>query len=90
MAIRVRSTFPPSQRTRRGIEPFVAGNDDRRGRRNGMGKGEGEGEEEGGRAAVPLPKKILLWVASPKLPRMRGGKKVCERKRRSSGMKWSE
>ena len=43
MAIRVRSTFPPSQRTRRGIEPFVAGNDDRRNRMGGERKGEERG-----------------------------------------------
>ena len=43
MAIRVRSTFPPSRRTRRGIEPFVAGNDDRRNRMGGERKGEERG-----------------------------------------------
>ena len=78
MAIRVRSTFPPSQRMRRGIEPFVAGNDDRRNGMGGWDGGSGKGRKGRGRT-VALLKKILLWVVPglvrPKLPRMKGGKK---------------
>ena len=67
MAIRVRSTFPPSRRRRRGIEPFVAGND---GRRNRMG---GERKREDG-TVPPIEEDIIMGRESEVAKDERGKK----------------
>ena len=71
MAIRVRSTFPPSRRTRRGIEPFVAGND---GRRNRMG-GERKGEEREDGTVPPVEEDIIMGRRESEVAKDERGKK---------------
>ena len=73
MAIRVRSTFPPSQRMRRGIEPFVAGNDGRRNRMGGERKEGGREREDG--TVPPIEEDIIMGRRESEVAKDERGKK---------------